>query len=149
MDVDKVKKWLDLTEQYQINDHWKKVFYHYPPEQFFHGNGATPKVDIYQTETHIMVVIEIPGAQFNDFSISLKSETELLVKGMIRPPVPESTIIKKERFIGNFERIIQLPEPAEGHLIRLNYHSGLLEIVYPRNTSNSTFSLFNWSTSRY
>jgi HSP20 family protein len=144
MDVEKVKKWIELTEQYQRSDHWKKIFNHYPPGQFFHGNRETPKVDIYQTETHIMIFIEIPGTQLNDFSISLKSETELLVKGIIRPPAPDSTIIKKERFTGNFERIIQLPEPAEGHLIRMTYDLGILEIIYPRNTSNSTFSHYNW-----
>lgn len=138
LDIEKVKKWLDLTNQYRMQDDWVKVFSHYPPKHFFeHNNNPFPKIDIYQDELTNIIIVEIPGVRQEDIQLFLKTNRELMIKGKINFLFPNWIQIKKERYLGEFERIIRLPEPTETHLIKTVYQAGLLQVTYPRATGDT------------
>jgi HSP20 family protein len=133
MNIEKMKKWLEFTNQYQKNDFWKKIFDHQSPDQFFETEDKNiPIYDVYQNESQIYILIELPGVNKNDIHLSLKSNSHLLVKGNIRQWFPAQMEVKKERYYGEFERLIPLPEPTEARFIQVHYQHGLLHVTYPR-----------------
>ncbi len=139
MDIEKIKRWLEITGEYQQNDFWTKTVASQTPEQFFNSQKKhlLPKYDIYQNETHICIILELPGIDNNDVNIALNSDTYLLVKGSFPLLFPNEMAVKKERYYGTFERLIPLPEPTELHLLHIYQHNGLFQITYPRKTSMS------------
>jgi HSP20 family protein len=146
MDVEKVKQWVDFTHSFQNSGFWpNSTKEKYSPEKFFKRHDKKeeavvlqketdyPKYDIYQDDTYIYVLVEVPGVDPKAVHISLQSKHLLIIKGTVQQPfiTPES-VIKKERFHGNFERTIQLPEPTEPQYIQLTTYLGLIQIIYPR-----------------
>ncbi|MDZ5470266.1 Hsp20/alpha crystallin family protein [Bacillus sp. 31A1R] len=135
MDLEKMKKWLEFTNNYQKNDFWWNAFKQQSPEQFFETfekGENLPRYDIYKNDTHICIIIEIPGVSTNDINISLKSKTHLFIEGTIKPLFPTEMEVKKERYYGKVERLITLPEPTEAQFVQVNFHQGLIQVTYPR-----------------
>ncbi|WP_442598382.1 Hsp20/alpha crystallin family protein [Neobacillus sp. D3-1R] len=143
MNVEKMRHWLEMSNKLQGNDFWKKIFDHHPPETFFQKRGNYPLADCYQNDSSICLILEIPGVQPNDIHISLQSNSHLLIKGMIKPLFPKEMVINTERFYGEFERVIHLPEPTEPHLIQIHYHQGLIQVTYPRQNIPLPINLFS------
>jgi len=148
MDIDKVRKWLELTNQYQKNDFWRNLFSHSVPEKMLRADEAFPLYDIYQNQSSVCIVIEISGINKNDLSISLRQKSTLVVKGKTVPLFPDEMTIKKERFYGEFERLIPLPEPTDPQLMQVHFFDGLVQVTYPRKNENRSAadydeSLFN------
>src|SRR5574342_153848 len=106
MDIDKVRKWLELTNQYQKNEFWRNLFSHSVPEKMLRADEAFPLYDIYQNQSSICIVIEISGMNKNDLSISLRQKSTLVVKGKTVPLFPDEMRIKKKRCEGDFERLV-------------------------------------------
>lgn len=156
MDVEKVKKWIDFTQSFQKSGLWPTMNDDkFPPEKFFKKEETKdsvvlrketdyPKIDVYKDGTHIYILIEAPGIDPRDVHISLQSRHQLIVRGTVQQPSlsPETSILA-ERFHGEFERTIQLPEPTEPQLIQLNSYHGLIQIIYPR-LNEITPLHFNW-----
>lgn len=95
------------------------------------SSARFPLVDIYLTDTEIMVIIELPGLQKEEVQLSL-SGTKLLVKGISKNPIVSGSPFLAERQYGDFERLIELPEPADHKDIQAKFESGLLFVTYKR-----------------
>lgn len=67
-----------------------------------------------------------------ELTIRLLSKTQLLIKGTITPVFPDEMVVLRERYYGEIERTIQLPEATESHLLQIQLLNGLLHISYPR-----------------
>ena len=71
MNVEKMKKWLELTNQVKKDDFWSNVFNHKDPQMFFDMERDIPLYDVYKNETHISIIFELPGCnktRYQDFS---------------------------------------------------------------------------------
>ncbi|OIU71695.1 Hsp20/alpha crystallin family protein [Rossellomorea aquimaris] len=132
MDIEKMKKWLELTNQYKSDNFWNSVFESKNPTRFFNTDDDFPKYDIYQNNTHVCIILEAPGLTKEDIKFSLSSNTNLLIKGTVRQFYPKEIEIHSERFSGEFERTIPLPEPAEAKSINIQFFNGLIQVAYPR-----------------
>jgi HSP20 family protein len=89
-----------------------------------------PRVDVYQTNQEVVVVIELPGLfSPNEVKIVLNGSV-LSLQGEVERgyPVDESKMIQSERFHGNFRRDIPLPKNITFSEIKTKYKKGLLEI---------------------
>jgi HSP20 family protein len=140
MDIEKMRKWLQITNEYKKTDFWTRVLEEkYPEERIIERNNQ-PKYDIYQNEHYNFIIIEIPGVHRDNLSLHLISNTQLKVSGVNHPILPLEKEIKKERTYGEFERIINLPEATHTHLIHIQMNDGLLQISYPRNVEYIHFS---------
>lgn len=143
MEVEKMKQWLEMSNKFQKNDFWKKIFDSHTPESFFDRRSRFPLYDCYQNDSYISMIIEMPGVPSEDIHISLRSKTQLVIQGTIRPLFPQEMDIKKERYYGEFERVIPLPEPTEPQLIQIHYHQGLIQVTYPRQSAPLSFNHFS------
>ncbi|CAM3540673.1 Hsp20/alpha crystallin family protein [Marinicrinis lubricantis] len=152
MDMDKLKQWMEFAQKVQGGDFWNSVFNGEYGKAFmddssfpFENKASTeqtseskvfPPIDLYQNESHIYIIVEVPGLNKEDLEIYLKGDM-LIIKGTLPSNVRNMTKIHEERKYGSFERSIRLPEPANAHTFTARYHNGLLEIQYPRAKQES------------
>ena len=89
-----------------------------------------PPTDVFETESEVIVLLEIAGMKQKDFSITL-SDDILTVKGERKEKTePSITSFKnKEINFGMFERNIYLPENIDPEEIAAAYKEGFLEIT--------------------
>ncbi|MBB6446779.1 Hsp20/alpha crystallin family protein [Bacillus benzoevorans] len=133
MDIEKMRKWLEITNEYKKTDFWSSVLKEKHPDEFLREEKGYPKVDIYQDEQNNFVIIEIPGMEREHILLHLISNTRLKISGKMNPIFPQEMEIQRERTCGEFERVIELPEAARAQELRLQNYNGLLYISYPRN----------------
>ena len=89
-----------------------------------------PRIDIYYTSNHIMVLAEVPGLQSPEqIGIYLEGQT-LIMEGEIPCvyPVTDNRIVRRERFFGKFRRPLLLPKPVSVSQVKAKYDRGLLII---------------------
>lgn len=143
MDFDKFKKWMEVTQKYQNGKFWDMVFDERPHEEndpemedeTLNERPALkyPQTDIFLTDQEVILLLEIPGAKKEDITLTV-SGTRLLVKGVLQPPLINGVTVQNERLYGEFQRMIELPEPAEGKNVMARFESGVLIISYPRSS---------------
>lgn len=140
MDIEKIRKWLEITNQYRESDFWSSVLKQKTPDDFLKkGDSCRPIYDLYQNEYFNFMIIETPGVAKEEILLQLVTNTKLLIKYSIKPFFLAETEVKKERVYGEFERIIELEEATESHLLSVKHVNGLLLISYPRKTADFAF----------
>lgn len=147
MDFEKLKQWMEFAQKYQSGDFWNKVFDSNSPQfmkdiglDFDQKPGARaaapatdfPKIDIYQSNTHIIIVAELPGMVREEIRLTLTGDV-MILRGIVKPIIMEAAAISNERYYGEFERTVSLPEPAESSLVSARLHNGILVVTYPRS----------------
>ncbi|MDH5160653.1 Hsp20/alpha crystallin family protein [Heyndrickxia oleronia] len=147
MDIDKLKQWMDISQKYQNGNFWDMIFEQIskdpsqneanskPPTPNVRSTSTYPLVDIYLTDTQIIVIIELPGYKREDVSLSLAGNI-LVVKGTSQLPLLNPIVIQNERKYGAFERKIELPEPTKASELYAKFESGLLIVTYMRKYSS-------------
>jgi HSP20 family protein len=93
-----------------------------------------PAVDIYETETSIIVMVEIPGLDLGSLSINLVGSL-LTVSGQKCDQLSQTgrSFSQLEIFCGPFERAVKLPKKAiNADAAKANYKDGFLEILLPK-----------------
>lgn len=141
MDIDKLKKWMEITQQYQNGKFWEMVFDEHPPEgmDLDEKDDPTrespylkyPQTDIYLTDQEVILLMEIPGAKREDIYLSV-SGNKLTVRGVMHSPIVNGVTVQNERLYGEFKRDIDLPEPAKSKHVMARFQNGLLIVSYPR-----------------
>ena len=134
MDIEKMRKWLEITNESRQSDFWSSVLKHKTADEFLRDKDyqTKPIYDLYQNEYYNFVIIEIPGVNERDVTLQLISKSQLLVKGTTSSIFPLETELKRERIYGFFERVIDLPEKTDERLMNIKFFNGLLLISYPR-----------------
>jgi len=98
-----------------------------------------PPTDVFETETEVIVLLEIAGMKQRDFSITLSGDI-LTVKGERKEKTePSITSFKnKEINFGMFERNIYLPENIDPNEISAEYKDGFLGITIKKRKTKKT-----------
>ena len=103
------------------------------PDEEMETTAWTPAVDIYETKDAIMVNVEAPGMNREQFSVEVKEDL-LTLKGE-RPfekDVSREHYHRIERNYGKFRRSFVLGTPVNNQGITATYRDGVLEIVLPK-----------------
>jgi HSP20 family protein len=89
-----------------------------------------PKVDIYEADKKYNVILELPGLNKEDVTISINEENVLTVKGEKKSEsdLDKRTFHRYERAFGTFERKFTLPENVDRDDIKAKFENGLLNI---------------------
>lgn len=100
---------------------------------FYEERGFSPRLDLTETDTDIIVRIEIPGVVDEEIDISLSEET-LTVKGEKRfeKVDKDENPIHMERSYGKFLRIVQLPVKVQDDRAKAEFKNGVLRITLPK-----------------
>lgn len=140
MELDKLKQWLDLAQQYQSQNFWNQIFSekssssnpqtHMNPFTF--SQEYSPKCDLFEAEGVLVAEIEIPGLKYADIRISLQEQT-LIISGEFRTLQEKGSYFLKERANRKFKKEITLPFPILLTKSKSELTDGILTITMPYN----------------
>jgi HSP20 family protein len=90
-----------------------------------------PPTDVFETETAIVVRVEIAGMRESDFTLSLV-ERSLLIKGIRQEVNERRAYYQMEIPFGEFSSEVELPYPIVAEETEAVYRDGFLRIVLPK-----------------
>ena len=93
----------------------------------------TPVVDIYETESHDLVLkAEVPGMRREDIEVTVENST-LVLKGNknFDNDVKEENYRRIERAYGTFHRSFTLPSTVDSSKVSADYKNGVLTVKLP------------------
>lgn len=93
----------------------------------------SPAVDIYETETELIVQAELPGVEQKDITLNLEKNV-LTVRGERRfeKETKRENYHRIERSYGAFSRSFSIPAIVDEEKIRADYKDGILKIALPK-----------------
>ena len=97
------------------------------------ASSWSPLVDIYETETDIVLKVDIPGVQQEDIEVEVRDNT-LFLRGERKLPIEtqEENYHRIERPYGPFQRSFTLPFFVHRDKFTAVYREGVLEVVMPK-----------------
>jgi HSP20 family protein len=90
-----------------------------------------PPTDVYETDTCMVVKVEIAGMQEKDFSISLDAK-KLIISGVRRDPAAKLGYQQMEILYGHFETDAYVPGAIDEENIEATYENGFLSVALPK-----------------
>ena len=148
VDIDKLKQWMDIAKNMHGGDFWNNIFDQEFAKQFMNEQPAKsstgdsesgraensktfPIIDILAGEHEVVVVIELPGVAKENLELGLNGNN-LTIKGKVNPLHPHLTLTYSERFYGEFQRQITLPDTVSPQQLSAKFWNGLLIVSYQR-----------------
>lgn len=105
-----------------------------PPPVRYAPQLWVPAMDVYETESEVVVWVELAGVSEDDFEV-VADGTTFVVRGE-RPHVlseqPCRNYHRMEIFCGPFQRGIVLPTQVDPSRARASFENGLLEVALPK-----------------
>jgi HSP20 family protein len=96
------------------------------------ARGAFPAVNVGSTPDQLEVYLFVPGVDPQSLDISIQQNL-LTVSGERRQPAEENaTFYRKERFEGEFRRIITLPDDVDPERVDAHCRDGILRVTVQR-----------------
>ncbi|MEK7124751.1 MAG: Hsp20/alpha crystallin family protein [Patescibacteria group bacterium] len=102
------------------------------PNNIFSQDGELV-VDVFETNSHFMVLSAIAGVQIKDLDISVEKEM-MIIRGQRQDPHehPEKKYFYQECYWGPFSRKIVLPENIDTDSAEASMDKGVLLIKIPK-----------------
>lgn len=101
-----------------------------PPSLQFRLRAWEPAVDVTETDTQVVVLVELAGVRREDVELAVDRNT-LLVRGQ-RPEGQHTckrSCHRLEIYWGPFERVVPLPAPVHPEATHAVFRDGMMEIV--------------------
>jgi len=149
LDMEKLLRWREFAQKMQGKDFWSSLFDNNNQQstdlmsgfaKMMDADASFPRADVYQKDTEIIVLIEMPGMRKEDVQLKVLGD-RLEVKGVIPLPYPPNYNVTTERFHGPFERTIQLPTNVKREGVKAKFINGLLEVHLPRSLNATLESI--------
>jgi HSP20 family protein len=101
-----------------------------PPSHQFRLRGWEPPVDVTETDTQVVVLVELSGVSKEQVDLVVERNT-LLLRGRRRegPHSPKRSCHRLEIYWGPFERLVPLPTPVQPKATQATFENGMLKIV--------------------
>ncbi|MCH7644703.1 MAG: Hsp20/alpha crystallin family protein [Myxococcales bacterium] len=97
------------------------------------GDSWQPDVDIFETETALVVRVEIAGVRSQDLTVKVDGQT-LRVAGI--RPAPDGSQVRRlhqmEIASGPFERRLRIPIPFDRNGVSAHVADGFLTVTLPK-----------------
>jgi len=95
--------------------------------------SAYPKVNVYEYDTYVSIIAEIPGLDKKDLEVEVEDGT-LTISGDKHGIWEEegAKVIRRELKASSFKRSFQLGELLDGDNINANFKDGVLSIEVPK-----------------
>lgn len=92
-----------------------------------------PPLNIWHDDKAVHVEAELPGFRQEDIDVTVQND-ELTIRGKreISEVTKDSTVIRRERAAGEFERTIRLPFPVESERATASFTNGVLSLSLPK-----------------
>jgi len=96
---------------------------------------AYPKVNVYEWDTKVGVIAEIPGLSKKDLSVEV-TDGVLTISGDKQKAfdVGDAKVIRRELKQSSFKRQFELGEELDGENISAKFEDGILSVEIPKTT---------------
>jgi HSP20 family protein len=154
VDIEKLKQWMELAQNMHGGEFWNNIFDQEFANQFLNdkpvnkntasgpeGQTATrkreeapnyPPIEIVEGAQEVYIIIELPGVKKEDMELGLTGN-QLTIKGTAATFYPHLKRTCSERFSGEFQRQISLPDAVPPNKLTARFWNGLLFVSYKRS----------------
>lgn len=101
-------------------------------EQTKPGPVFTPSVDIFETETALTVLADLPGVTADNLDIDLHEDVLSLVAHITEEREPGESLLLKEYETGRYIRKFTLSEVIDQEKIKAELADGVLRLTLPK-----------------
>ena len=101
-------------------------------------------VKMYRSENRLMVAAPMPGLEPGDIGVEVTADGYLVLHGELRGALKGmKDLLMDEWSIGDYHRVLQLPDEVNGELANVTYGNGVLVVALPvvSQTSPATLRL--------
>lgn len=105
------------------------------------GIGGFPAINLFQQGHDFVAVVEIPGVAASDLSIEAKDNSIRLSGTRAIDYGQKTSLHRRERVAGSFDRTITLPIRIDPDGIKAEYRDGVLALFIPRAESDKPRSI--------
>ncbi len=97
------------------------------------GRSWIPKTDIYETENHVVLQLDLPGVDSEQIDIQCDNGV-LSVKGERKFDGDENErrYYRVEKIYGPFERYFEIPRTLDVEHVNAAYQDGVLTLSFPK-----------------
>ncbi|MGE4318119.1 MAG: Hsp20/alpha crystallin family protein [Deferribacterales bacterium] len=131
-----IVRWDPLKDLMTMHDRMNKIFDETLSKTAQAGYGDwLPPVDIYETETDVVLVAELPGVKEEELDIQM-SDGVLTLKGDKKYPIEgdSDNYYRLERSYGKFNRSFTIPSTVDVNSVKASLKDGLLKITLKKRT---------------
>ena len=135
MEIERWDPWKELATLHQeVNQLFDNFWGRVSQTQAARSIKFAPPVDVYETETEIVIRVALPGVIEEDIDVELKGET-LIIRGECDCPLDAKAggYYHQEWRYGQFERAVILPTKVQDKEIKAVLTNGVLEIRAPKS----------------
>lgn len=118
----------------EMNQLFNEVFENGPLSAPFVGVGrrAFPAINVWENETALYAEAEVPGLKMDNIEVFVQGN-ELTIKGARgESEQPGVTFHRRERGVGEFSRVLQLPLEIDAEKVQAALRDGVLTITLPK-----------------
>lgn len=124
----------------EVDDVFRRVFGSMAETAGSEGLGPaswSPRVDMSETDTALVVKADVPGVDPKDVDISIRDGT-LMIKGEKKEEREQKkrNFHRMERFVGHFFRAIPLPTGVDEDNISATSGNGVVTITIPKKAGS-------------
>lgn len=121
-------KWAPFQELDTIERRMRRML-----EEFGVAPAPLPAADLYETDTEVVVELDVPGFQEKDLTLEVLDHT-LTIKGehKAEKEEKEKTFYLHERLEKQFERRFTLPPEIDVEHVEARFGTGVLEVHIPK-----------------
>jgi HSP20 family protein len=96
-------------------------------------SGWTPALDMHEDKDNVIVKAELPGMKKEEIEISLHDGT-LSISGERKSEdkFEDAEVYRAERFVGRFQRTVNLPSAVNADKVKAQYKDGVLTVTLPK-----------------
>lgn len=100
------------------------------------ARGSFPPVNVGVTPEKVDVYLFSPGLEADSLDVSIQQNV-LTVSGQRKPAAAENAkFYRRERFAGEFRRVITLPDDIDPEQVTAQYTDGVLHVAVQRRESS-------------
>jgi len=93
--------------------------------------GFVPAVDIYESESALTVVADMPGVSADSLDIDLDND-QLTIRGTAATQESEGSVLLQEYSVGDYYRQFTLSDAIDRSKIEATMKDGVLKVVLPK-----------------
>jgi HSP20 family protein len=97
------------------------------------GFGYVPTAEMEETDTAILLKVEVPGMEAKDIEIEATDDT-VTIRGerKVETKTEEKSMVRSEFQYGKFERMMRLPAHVKNQEVIAEYKDGILSLTLPK-----------------
>ena len=110
-------------------------FWEWPPhfESIGPFRGGSPKVDVVDRDTEVVVRAELPGVAKDDLDVTVTDDSVTLKAHTSHEEKEEKgEYYRREMSYGEYQRTVPLPHTVNGEKARATFNDGVLELTLPK-----------------